>query len=177
MAAAITIYCKRSLAGSIPEQIRACVDAADWWTLAEGYGIDDEAVVNAALDHFRIEPQATDLGEAYRVHYRPEGQRQIDVWRWTDAEEVAEELAGAREELTRARRAGARGLREHLAGAKEVVRIDLRWGQLKGMAVVLAYEITRWLAHGARGCIRDHEGQWWVLTRRGAYKLILSPRA
>jgi len=61
MAAWITVFCKRSLAGAIPEQVQKCVDDADWWTLAEGYGIEDEEVVNAALDHFRIEPFPTDL--------------------------------------------------------------------------------------------------------------------
>jgi hypothetical protein len=51
----------------------------------------------------------------------------------------------------------------------------LGWDQLEGMAVVLAYEMARWLAHYARGWIEDHEDQWWALTRTGHYRQVLAP--
>jgi hypothetical protein len=178
MAAWVTIYCKRSLAGAVPEQVRSCIDAADWHTLAEGYDVEDERVVDAALAHFRIEelPRAEgDLDcEVYRVYYRPGGQRQIDVWRWTRPEQVAEQVAEELGELKGARRAGVKQVREHLARVKDVVSIELGWGQLGGMPVVLAYEIARHLAHAGHGWIKDHEDRWWALTRGGGYKPITS---
>jgi hypothetical protein len=175
MSEAITVFGKRSLAGVIPDEVRAGVDEADWWTLAEGYGIDDEDLVNAALDHFRIERLRTRLGEVYHVYYRPRGRRQIDLWRWTSPEEIAEEVAGARKKLKRSRKPALRRLGDQLARVGEVISLGLGWDQLDGMAVVLAYEIARWLAHVGDGCVRDHEGQWWALTRRGVYSQVGVP--
>ena len=56
---------------------------------------------------------------------------------------------------------------------RETVGIELGWEQLDGMAVVLAYEVARWLAHVGKGLVKDHDDQWWGLTRGGAYKQLL----
>jgi hypothetical protein len=178
MAAWITIFCKRSLAGAVPEQVRACIRDADWYSLAECSDIEDERIVAAAIDHFRVEQlnmAGGELGcEVYRVHDRPTGQRQIDIWRWVGSQQVGEHVAEEMEELKGCRKVGVKEVRAHLARVKDIVSIELGWGQLEGMAVVLAYEIGRWLAHVASGLVKDHEDHWWALTRGGHYKKALS---
>jgi len=86
MAAWIVVYGKRSLGRVMREQIRRYLDEADWMTIAEGYGIEDEKTVQAALNHFRVETLDDRQGEAYCIHYRcdrPKGRRQIDLERCT----------------------------------------------------------------------------------------------
>lgn len=178
MAAWITVYCKRSLAGAIPVQIQRCVDEADWLTMAEAYGIEDDKTVIAALKHFRIESLDRRRGEAYCIYYRadrPKGRRQIELERWAEPALVKQEVAAARAALRGKRSAGAKRIRKHLRGVIETVAFELGWDQLEGIAVVLAYEMARRLAYSGRGWIEDHEDQWWTLTRSGHYRQVLSP--
>jgi hypothetical protein len=174
MAAWILLYCKRSLSEVTPEQVRAGIDEADWWTLAEGYGIEDEAAVNAALKYLRIKELSREAGKVrWRLFYRPARLRQIDIERWTDPSLVAEEVQEERPSLARMRKPAAKIIREHLAAVQETVGIEMGWDQLEGMPVVLAYEVARWLAHVGKGLIKDHDDHWWGLTRGGAYKHLL----
>jgi hypothetical protein len=163
MAAWITVYCERSLAGAIPEQIQRCVDEADWLTTAEGYGIEEEKTLRAALNHFRIESLDGRRSGAYCIYYRPDrpkGCRQIELERWAEPALVKQEVAAARASLRGKRSGGAKRIREHLHKVIETVAFELGWDQLEGMAVVLAYEIARCLAYYAHGWIEDHEDQW-----------------
>jgi hypothetical protein len=178
MAAWITVYCKRSLAGAIPDQIQRCVSEADWSTLAEGYGIEDEKTVRAALNHLRIESQDDRRGEAHCIYYRrdrPKGCRQIECERWAEPAMVKQEVAQALVSLRGKRGGGVKRIREHLHKVIETVAFELGWDQLEGVAVVLTYEMARCLAYYARGLIEDHEDQWWTLTRRGHYRQVLAP--
>ena len=108
MSAWATIFCKRSLADVTPEQVLAGIDDADWWTLAEFYGIDDEAVVDAALKYLRIEelPDDDPGKHLWELHYRPNrpaGVRQIRIERWSDPSLVVDEATEARQSLARVR--------------------------------------------------------------------------
>jgi hypothetical protein len=175
MAAWIVLYCRRSLDGVTPEEVLAGIDDADWWTLAEFHGIEDEAVVDRALKHLRIKEVPGDEAGKHRwdLYYRPRGRRQIAIERWTDPSLVAKEVLASRQELARVRKPGAKVVREHLPRVRETVGIDLGWPQLEDMAVVLAYEVARWTAHVGKALIEDHDGGWWRLTRKGIYKQLL----
>jgi hypothetical protein len=177
MAAWIQIFCTRSLAEVTPDQILAGIDAADWWTIAEYNGIDDEAIVDAALKYLKItSPRHQEAGKhRLRLFYRPARLRQVEIERWTDAALVADEVKEARESLARVRNLGAVKVRELLPRVLETVGIELGWDQLDGdMAAVLAYEVARWLAHTGKGILRDHNGTWWGVTRGGALRLWVS---
>jgi hypothetical protein len=175
MAAWVVLYCQRSLADVTPEQVLAGIDDADWWTLAEDYGFEDEKVVNAAVKRLRIKELPGDDSGQYRweLQYRPRGRRQIGIERWTNPVLVADEMRTAREALARVRKPGARTVREHLARVRETVGIELGWDQLEDIAVVFAFEVARWLAHAGKGLIEDYNDEWWGLTRGGAYKRLL----
>jgi hypothetical protein len=179
MSAWVMIYCKRSLADVTPQQVLAGIDDADWWTLPEIYGIEDEAVVDAALKHLRIKafPDDEPGKHLWELHYRPNrprGVRQVQIERYSDPSLVAEEVQEERRALSRARKPDAKLIREHLAKVRETVGIELGWDQLDTMAAVLAYEVATWLARVGSGLINDHNDHWWRLTRGGTAK-SLSP--
>lgn len=162
----LTVYCRRPVSGLAPAQLLAGIRGedhetlagVDYWTLAEGFGIEDEAVVDAALDLLRVrESGATGLD--CEVCYRPEvDARPIVVHCWSAPTRVGEELAEAEEGRSPPPTALPR-LRE----AQEVVGIELGFSQLEDMGVVIAYEIARWLAQRGDGLVADDDDQWMAV--------------
>ncbi len=162
------LYCKRTLAHLTPAALAAGIAPADFHTEAEGYEVPEEQV-EAALSYLSIEAEGDGFSR-WALRYRPEGMRQVYIWRSDKPQEVAELLNEAREAVHGLRK-GARTIKRHLAETQEVVSIELGWGQLGDMGIVLAYEVARWLATEGDGLMRDHEDVWWIL-RRGVFHRV-----
>jgi hypothetical protein len=169
MAIRYTVYCQQSVAGITPEQLLAGTRNADLHTIAENDDIPDDVIVDA-LEQLRIENVDPEGFRFYRLCYRPDGMRQIDVERWQTAEDVrgvvAEELDGLENEGHPA----LGRIRVHLGKTVDIV--DASFGSSPGerMAPVLASEVTRWLAEKFGGIIRAADDSWWELGRHGEYR-------
>ncbi len=166
----LTIYCREPVSALSPAQLLvgirgedpSALAGVDYWTLAEHFGIEDEAVVDAALDLLRVrEPGATGL--ECEVAYRPEDDvRAIAVHCWTEPERVAEELEEAQEGRSPPPEALPR-----LRASKEIVAIELGFSQLEDMGIVFAYEIARWIAQKGDGLVVDDDDCWMMVEDGG----------
>ncbi len=169
MAIRYTVYCQRSAAGVTPEQLLAGTREADLHTIAENDDIPDDVIVEA-LKRLRVQNVDPQGFRFYRLCYRPDGMRQINVERWQTSSEVhgvvAEVLGGLEDQghpaLDR--------IRAHLGQTVDIV--DASFGSAPGesMAPVLASEVTRWLAQKFGGIIRAADDSWWQLGRHGEYQ-------
>jgi hypothetical protein len=169
MAVRYTVYCRRSVAGVTPERLLAGTREADLHTIAENDDIPDDVIVDA-LGQLRIENVDPQGFRFYRLCYRPDGVRQIDVERWQTAEEVRGVAAEVLEDLQAEGHPALDRIRAHLGRTVDIV--DASFGSAPGerMAPVLASEVTRWLAEKFGGIIRAADGSWWELGRHGEYQ-------
>lgn len=160
----ITVYCRTPVSSLAPAELLAgilgrdssALAGVDYWTLAEGFGIDDEEVVDAALDVLRVRPERAKGLDPLEVCYRPElDARPIVVHCWSEPERVAEELAEAEENRSPSPEALPR-----LRASREVVGLELGFSQLEDMGIVIAYELARWLAQKGDGIVVDDDDQW-----------------
>lgn len=158
----LTVYCRREVGGLEPsdllagirDQDREAPAGVDYWTLAEDYGIEDTAVVDAALNELRVE--ATGKGIDCEVRYRAEDDaRPVVLHVWDEPGRVAEELEEAMEG-----RDPPEGIVARLKETKAIVGIELGFSQLDDMGVVVAYEIARWLAQRGDGVVVDDDQSW-----------------
>lgn len=173
MAAWFTVYCTRSVRRVAAADLTAALGAVDFDTVAEGFGIEDEGVVERAVGALRVEPAAGTLGEWFEVRYRPARYRPLVVYLWAEAARVRQELAEAEGEYLAGRkgREAARA-RAILSGVVEVAAVELGLGQLEDMGLVIAGQIAEYLADAGSGLIRDTGDEWWVL-RQGVPRLLL----
>jgi hypothetical protein len=160
----ITVYCRTPVSSLAPAELLAGIRdedpgapaGVDYWTLAEGFGIEDEDVVDAALDVLRVRPERA-RGLACEVCHRPElDARPIVVHCWSEPERVAEEIQEAEEN-----REPPPAALERLRASREVVGLELGFSQLEDMGIVIAYEIARWLAQKGEGLVADDDDQWF----------------
>lgn len=168
----LTVYCRRPVSALAPELLLAGIQGrdsealagVDYWTLAERFGIEDEAVVDAALDVLRVRgDEELGLLAECEIAYRPEvDARPIVVHCWTDPERLAEELEEAEEG-----RSPPTGVLPRLRTTKEIVGIELGFSQLEDMGIVLAYELARWLAQKGDGLVVDDDDCWMTVERGG----------
>jgi hypothetical protein len=163
MAAWFTVYCARSTAAVSADDILASINAADVWTVAEGFGIEDDDAVEAACNVLQIEPISDQPGLRFRLSYRPPEFRPVIVHVWDDAEQVQEELEEADELLEDASGAGLGRIRAHLGRVTEVVAVELGWSQMEDMGVVLANLVAEFLAGAADGLMVDPMDAWWAV--------------
>jgi hypothetical protein len=164
----LTIYCRRPVSALAPARLLAGIQGhdsealagVDYWTLAEQLGIEDEAVVDAALDVLRVRgDEELGLRSGCEICYRPEiDARPIVLHCWSDPARVAEELQEAEES-----RSPPPGALSRLRAASEVVGIELGFSQLEDMGLVIAYEIARWLAQRGDGLVVDDDAQWMAV--------------
>jgi|GEM_PF-3127587 len=166
----LTVYCAREIGGLEPADLLAGLrdldrDApagVDYWTLAEDYGIEDTALVDAALNVLRVD--ATGKGIDCEVRYQAgDDARPVVLHVWDDPERVAEELEEAADV-----RSPPEQIAERLKQTKAIVGIELGASQLEDMGVVIAYEVARWLAQRGDGLIVDDDESWQVV-RDGAW--------
>lgn len=168
----LTVYCRSPVSELSPEQLLAGIRGEDrqahagedYWTLAEDFGIEDEDVVDAALDVLRVRgDEALGLRAGCEVCYRPGvDARPIVLHCWSEPERVAEELEEAEES-----RSPPAAAQERLRASKEVVGIELGFSQLEDMGVVIAYEIARWLAQKGDGLVADDDDRWMRVADGG----------
>jgi hypothetical protein len=175
VAAWFTVYSPRTLSHVTPADVAAFLTGprVDWYTLAEGFGIEDEAAVERAASALRVEPTAGSLGEWFAVRYRPAKSRPLVAYLWSEPARVREELAEAAENYLDGRRGrGVSQVRAALASVVEVVAIELGGSQLEDMGLVIAGQVAEYLAAVGGGVIRDTGDEWWAV-RRGVPKLLL----
>ncbi len=56
MPAWLTVYCVRSIGDLAADDIRTGIEDADYLTIAEGFGIEDEEIDRQAVKQLRIHP-------------------------------------------------------------------------------------------------------------------------
>src|SRR5262249_29235856 len=85
MPARVTVYCRRTISHLTPAALRAELDAADLYTLAECLELPEgeEAAVDAMRPLLRIEGQADSELSYAEVHWKEEG-RPIQIERVAD---------------------------------------------------------------------------------------------
>ncbi len=144
MPAWITTYLQRSPQELDADEVRKGIADADWWTLAEDFEIDSEAVDRfmAALG-WQDEPLQVGLPDA----------RPIKLHVWTESDRVEDELGELPPQQG--------PVRDHLTDTCAVVAIELGWSQLRSMHEVLAFEIAYWLAERFQGVILAPDDRWY----------------
>jgi hypothetical protein len=173
MASWFTVYCTRSVSHVTAEDITAALDAVDFYTVSEGFGIEDEAVVEQALSLLRVEPVADSPEIRFRIRYRPSQFRPLFVHLWTDVERVRQELTEVEAEYLSGRSGrGVNQVRKELSAVVEVVAVELGMGQLEDMGLVIAGQIAEYFAGLGTGPIRDTGDEWWAV-KRGVPRLLL----
>jgi hypothetical protein len=163
MASRFTVYCKRSVADVTPEELLAGTRIADLHTIAEGDGISDDDVILDALGQLRIENKDPSGFRFYRLCYRPDGQRQIDIDRWQIRGEVEAVIAEVLDDLAAKSHPAVARIQAHLRQTVDIVSASFGSSASEQMAPTLASEVTRWLAENYDGIIRAADHSWWEL--------------
>jgi hypothetical protein len=166
MAAWLSVYCTRSVRKVTAAQLRKAIDDADIHTIAEGFGIDDDDVVDRALAHFRIERVTRQVGVKFRLRYRHVRYRPVHIHLWVKAARVKTEREEALEQFEGIRGRGVGAVRRHLSRVVEVVAVELGWDQLEDMGVVLGGQVAEFYAFVGAGLIRDQNDDWWTVKNR-----------
>ena len=173
MAAWFTVYCTRSVRHVTAADLTAALGAVDFYTVAEGFGIEDEAAGERAAGALRAQPAAGDSGEWFEVRYRPAKYRPLAVYLWADPERVRQELTESQEEYLAGRKGrGVAQVRAALTAVVEVAAVELGLGQLEDIGLVIAGQVAEYVAGVGAGLIRDTGDEWWAV-RRGVPKLLL----
>ena len=175
MPAWLSVYCTRSVAHVTAEDLLASISEMDLHTIAEGFGIEDEAIVDAAVSALRIEPVLQLEGVKFRLLYRPKDSRPVFIYVSVEPAEVRELRDEVLEELAPSKARGVRRVRSHLARVIEVAALELVWNQLDDMGIVLAGQVAEYLAVVGKGLIQDHNDDWWAMRGR-APVLIVGPK-
>ncbi len=169
-----TVYCKRSVRSVTVTDLTAALGAVDFYTVAEGFGIEDEQAIGRAVSALRVQPATGELAQWFEVHYRPVNHRPLTVFLWADPRRVKQELAEAGDEYLAGRKGkGVAQVRAALSAVVEVVGIELGLGHLEDMGRVIGGQVAEYLARVGAGLIRDTGDEWWAV-RRGVPKLLLA---
>ena len=161
----LTVYCTRPVAALAPAGLLAFLRAADLHTAAEGFGIDDESIVDAAVARLRVIASAGDAvasnAPRFRVRYTDSEAADVLVHVWSDPGGVRTECDEASEELDD--EAGpAVAVRSHLARTVEVVGVELPWAAAE-MGFLLAVQSAEYFARAGDGLLRDQDDEWWAV--------------
>jgi len=162
----ITIYCRKPVVAVSPAELLHGISRADFWTLAEQYSIDEE-LVDPALEVLRIEEAADSSQYEMQLIYRAAGQRQLDIYFWTNPRRVQEEIEEVLEALTDDQMLAPSRVRDHLQNTSAVVAIELGAAQFRDMGIVFAFEVARWFAEYAEGLIKDDDDTWSCIEKGG----------
>lgn len=172
MATWFTIYCTRSVYHVTASDFVSALSAVDFYTVAEGFDIDDEEVIGKALSQLDVKP-TLDRDIRFEVCYRLSKLRPLRVHMWTLRDRVQQELAEAREEyLTGRTGPGVSQVCSKLSEVIEIAAVELGISQLEDMGLVIASQIAEYLARVGAGIIRDPGNEWWAI-QRSVPKLLL----
>jgi len=172
MPAWLTIYCSRGVNDVTSDDLLAGIGEADFYTIAEGFGIDDESIVDEAMSSLSFAPLTAPDGARYEVSVAPSGSRPLVIYYWTAPDRVRTELDEARDSLSGIQSANAQRVLDHLNRVTEIAAIELGWSQLDGMGIVIAGQIAECFAGLADGLIVDQNGDWWAVEDRVPVLLI-----
>ncbi len=168
MATWFTIYSKRPVRGVTLEKLQAHLRGPklDWYSLAESFGIEDEAEVERAVDALQVTSAVGVSGEWYQVRYKPSRFRPLLVYLWSDPARLKQELAETQENFLVGRKGrGVSQVREALANVVEVAAVELGLSQMEDMGLVLAGQVAEYLAGVGEGVIRDTGDEWWAVKQ------------
>jgi hypothetical protein len=161
----LTVYCKKPVSGLQPEQLDdglwgrdfAAPAGGDYHLLAEARDIED-ADVDDALEQLEV-VRVSDKPLDVQIRYKQEADaRPIVVHLWQEPERVAEEIEEALDNREPPER-----VKSELSACREIVGIELGFGQLQDMGFVLAFELARYLAQKGDGVIVDDENAWYAV--------------
>jgi hypothetical protein len=165
MPARVTVYCRKSVCSVTARDLQSALVPVDWHTLAECYGIEDEAIVDLALSFLQIEGENGD----FTLHCRPPGLRQLEISifdRETAQADINEIITELGEEFAI--------VATHLQGAIEVVTIETGYFQFVEMMPVIAYKVARWFAEIGDGYVLTEDGEWWTVDANGCFVRVES---
>jgi hypothetical protein len=175
MAAWLTVYCTRSVSHVGAGDLLKSLDVIDFYTVAEGFGIEDEAAVEQALAQLRVEPVSEPEGARFCLRYRPTTFRPVLVHLWAEPGKVQEACDETLEQIHGRKGRGISRVRSHLARIVEVVAVELSWGQTEDMGVVLGGQVAEFFAPAGGGLIRDQNDDWWAV-RDGVPVVLVGPK-
>jgi hypothetical protein len=162
----LTVYCTRPVAPLGAADLLAFLRVADLHTAAEGFGIDDESIVDAAVARLRVIETSSDgvasNAPRFRVQYTDSEAADVLVHFWSDSAGVRTECDEASEELDDAAVTSV-AVRSQLARTVEVVGIELPWAAGE-MGFVLAVQSADYFARAGEGILRDQDDEWWVVS-------------
>jgi hypothetical protein len=160
VAAWLTVYCAKPIRQLAGAELRKGIDPADWYTLAEGQGIDDDAVVKAAVSQLRIADDGSEL------RCRPDPKlRPVQIHLWSAQERLAEERREVEERLVNLRSEGAERVRAHLERTISIVALELGFPMLERMEIVFAWEVAMYLAETYDGLVSGLDNDWYDADR------------
>jgi hypothetical protein len=171
VAVRFTAFCKSSAAGISPADLLTGITAGDLMTAAEGDEVPD-ALIESALDQLRIERVEGEGFFFYRLSYRPDGHRQVDIHRWAPIEEARDVAAEVLDDLEASGDPLLPVLRPHLDATIDVVDASFGSSPDEAMALTLASEVARWIAEKYAGIIQAPDDTWWELGSHGEYVRI-----
>ncbi len=172
MAAWLSVYCSRPASHLTADDLLAGLGDVDFLTVAEGFGIEDEDVVHRALSLLRIEPVSEPEGARFRLRYRPARFRPVFIHFSTEAGQVQTLREEALEELEGKKSKGLKRVQAHFSRVVEVAALELGWGQLEDMGIVLAGQVAEYLAAVGEGLICDQNDDWWAVEGRAPVLLV-----
>lgn len=144
MPAWITTYLKETVTLLTSDAIERGIASADWWTLGEAVGLEEDAV-DAFMDQLSWNDEPLEF--TVETDRRP-----VQFWVLTDLADIKEEI----EELVAESDIKIPpSVEERLADVCSIVAIELGWSQLQTMYEVVAFEIAYWLAETFNGVIRS----------------------
>lgn len=172
MSAWFTVYSRQRIKCSAKDIARA-LDQVDFYSVTEGFGIDDDAVVEQALKALCLEAVSGKFGEWLHIRYKKGKLRPLTVYRWKTAKRVREELTETEDNYLACRKErGVEQVRKALDDVVEVWAVELGLIQLEDMGLVIAGQVAEHLADVTGGILRDTNDEWWTV-RKGVPKLVL----
>jgi hypothetical protein len=146
MASWITIYLQHPLENLDIHDIKQGIGSADWWTLGEDFGVEEEEV-DKFMEGLYWQNDPLEIGQ--------EGSRPIQIHIWREPSRLKEEIA----EISEKKLPGA--VSEHLKNIHTIVALELGISQLRTMYEVVAFEIAYWLAETKQGLICSPDDLWF----------------
>jgi len=170
MAITYTVFCKKSAREVSPEQLLKGILESDLHTIAEGYEVPEEVIL-AALGQLRMANVSPPGFDFYRLSYRDNGLRQVDVHRWEMPDNAGGVIQEALLDLEAKQSPGAKQIRNHIESTTEIAFAQFGSMPDEAMAPVLASEVMRWLAQYYEGIIQADD-YWWELGHHKEYQKI-----
>jgi hypothetical protein len=173
VAAWLTVFNRQPVGASISaDAITAAIEETDLYMAAEAAGIDDDAAVDAALSHLSVLPVDAKLGVQFDVRYGDGDQRPVQIHVWAEPARVRIEQSEAESSLEGVPAAASAAVRSRLRETVEVIGIELGWGQLEDMGIVLAGQVAELFAATGDGLIRDSNDDWWEMRNGVPHALL-----